>query len=61
MQLVCGIHALIVQSLPVSQSWELFYLLAAFPVRLEAGVGRGKLDTALWPHTGAAEGEALFP
>lgn len=48
MQLVCGIHALIVEYLPVPQSWELFHLLTAFPVRPEAGVGRGKLDTALW-------------
>lgn len=60
MQPVCEIHALIVEYLPVYQSWVLFYFVAACPVRPEGGVGRGMLDTALWPTQGLQKVKLSF-
>lgn len=51
--------ALIVEYLPVYQSWE-FCVVAAFPVTPEAGVGRGMLDTALWPTQGQQKVKLSF-
>lgn len=60
MQPVCEIHALFAEYLPVYQFWELFYLLAAFPVRPEAGVGRRRLGTVVWPTQGQQKVKLSF-
>lgn len=39
MQPVSGMHALTVEYLPVCQSWDLFYVVAAFPARPDPGMG----------------------